>query len=291
MPEKGHLMAETDPTSARAQTFWSGEAIRWVIVTLLIPFAGFVWNRVEKGSAERRHALEEQRDSARSEAQRRLESARSESEIVIRLLPSLTSADEAARGIALAVLVNLASREALSSQLIGAVQVAISLTEKRVTEGKATPAEQVALSNLAETSDVPTSDSGKATPASSAPRPAPVYKVQVPRVYIHIFDEADRPAARQLESWIKTDRRWLAPGIENVLATAARGSARAPTGSSSVEVRYFNEEDRDRAEQIVRYTISAGRRAVVKRVGNMRVPVGQIEVWFPQQSPSSPGHG
>jgi len=274
-------------TGSTPRPFWSGEGIRWAIVTLLIPFAGFVWNLVEKKSADRQHALEVQRDSARAEAARRVESARSESEIVIRLLPSLTSPDETARGIALAVLLNLASREALSSELIGAVQVAIGVTEKRVTEGTATAAEQTALSNLAMRADA--SAPGPEQPVDSttgpgASRPVPLYKVEVPRVYIHIFDEADRPAARQLESWIKTDRRWLAPGIENVVATAARRGSRPPGGTSTIDVRFFHEEDRARAEQIVRYAVAAGNRAVARQVRNTRAPAGQLEVWFPARS-------
>jgi hypothetical protein len=58
----------------------TSESVRWIVVTLLIPLAGFVWNEVEKRRVER---------------QGELERARAESEIVIRLLPSLTSPDEA----------------------------------------------------------------------------------------------------------------------------------------------------------------------------------------------------
>ena len=44
------------------------------------------------------------------------------------------------RGIALAVLLNLANRQALSLELVGSVQVAVDSAQQRLREGKATPA-------------------------------------------------------------------------------------------------------------------------------------------------------
>lgn len=272
-------MVDTDPKTA-PRTRWTGESARWLVVTLLIPFAGFVWNEVEKRRIER----EAQLDRTRLDAQQRLESARAESEIVIRLLPSLTSSDEGPRGVALAILVNLASKQALSPELVSSVQVAIDLATKRVTDGTASAAEQMALTNLAATTYVPTAEQSTTEPGGTPPPPpAPQYQVRVPRVYLHIFDESDRDAAGQLQTWITSEKRWLAPAIENVVTTAARRNTKPPAASGTAEVRYFYDDDRALADDVASRMRMTGIASRPRQVNNPRAPSGQIEVWFPKR--------
>lgn len=155
--------------------------------------------------------------------------------------------------------------------------MAVSVSEARVSEGTATPVEQRALTRLAERADAPTSD---LPAAADADRVSPVarYRVTVPRVYIHIFDERDREAAGRLEDWLTGTRRWLVPGIENVVATALRRKARPPAGTSSIEVRYFHQEDASHAREIARFM---GPGTTPKLNTSLRAPAGQLEVWFP----------
>jgi hypothetical protein len=280
-------MPETDQGPGRSRAWWTSEGTRWVFVTLLIPFAGFVWNEVQEREAERQKAIER----VRAEEQARVADARSESDIVIRLMPALASPDEASptRGIALAILLNLASREALAPELVSAVQVAVDNTQQRVREGTATEAERAALSRIAAATDRLPADrvDGGAPVAGESPRPtaARELQVEVPRVYVHIFDEAQRNAADALTRWITGERRWLAPGIENVAATAERAGRTPPAGRPTADVRYFNDEDRGDAQEISAWLTRAGTPAVVTQVRNLRAPAGQVEVWFP----ASPG--
>ena len=278
-------MPDTDVGPGRSRAWWTSESTRWVFVTLLIPFSGFVWNEVQKREAERQKAIER----VRAEEQARVADARSESDIVIRLMPALASPDEASptRGIALAILLNLASREALAPELVSAVQVAVDNTQQRVREGTATPAERAALSRIAAATD--RLDAGRveaAAPGAAAGEPlrptaAQALQVDVPRVYVHIFDEAQRSAAETLTRWITGERRWLAPGIENVAATAERAGRTPPAGRQTADVRYFNDEDRGDAQEIAAWFTRAGTPAAVTQVRNLRAPPGQVEVWFP----------
>ena len=104
-----------------------------IIVTLLIPFVGFVWNEVEKHNAERQRVIEDKR---------------AESEIVIKLLPSLAGDPAApARGIAMAVLSNMAQAGALREELKTAVDLAIKESDERARAGKATESERVGLTD------------------------------------------------------------------------------------------------------------------------------------------------
>ena len=273
-------MPESEPGTKAARAVWTGESIRWIIVTLLIPFAGFVWNEVQEQDAKRKKEIE----VVRANEQARVANARSESDIVIQLLPALGSSEAGSplRGIALAILLNLASREALSPELVSAVQVAIDTAQQRVRAGTATDAERAALDKIAAATDVP----AESNPSGTRPPPttrAKAFRVQVPRVYIQLFDEADRGAAVALEAWIKTERHWLAPGIENVVASAKRANKASPQGSNSTDVRYFNEEDAARAEEISSWLRKSGTPCTTRHVSKVRAPAGQMEVWFPKR--------
>lgn len=277
-------MPGTDSTAGAARPWWAGEGVRWLIVTLLIPFAGFVWNEVQKHEVERQKVLER----VRADEQTRVANARSESDIVIRLLPALASGDEASpmRGIALAVLLNLANRQALSLELVGSVQVAVDSAQQRLREGKATPAERAALSRIAAATDRPSDggDEAKPPPApGGATTAVQAFRVQVPRVYIQIFEDADSDRARELQDWIVSKQRWLAPGIENVVATAARANRKPPLGTSAASVRYFNDEDRSRAEDVATYLRRTGVPEVAVQLVKAKAPPGQLEVWFPKR--------
>lgn len=263
-------MAGTDRSEASSRQ-WGAETIRWVIVTLLIPFAGFVWNEVQEREAER---------------QGEIERAQRESAIIIQLMPALSDPDEnsARKGIALAILINLANREALAPELVGAVtDVAIEASEERVSAGLATDAERTALGTIAARTDrrstSPDAPAAGATPSVSS---TGVRQIEIPRVYIQIFDETDRASAQALKQWCTNEQRWLAPGIENVTATAERTGGEVPAGAEIGDVRYFNDVDRERAEAMVAWLTSNGVRARTTS-SSLSAPPGQIEVWFPKR--------
>jgi hypothetical protein len=252
-------------------------------VTLLIPFSGFVWNQVQERELERQKVLERER----ADAQARIENARGESDIVIKLLPALSSTDDssAVRGIALAVLLNLGNRQALSPELVSSIQVAVDTAQQRIREGKATEAERVALNKLAAAADRPPEQTNISRPAGAeVPTAARAFRVQIPRVYIQIFDEADRERARALQDWCTTTQRWLAPGIENVVATAKRNNRNVPEGTNTWRVLYFNDEDFTRANDLAGRLRTLGAGVVVVQRRTQPVPVGQLEVWAPRRS-------
>jgi hypothetical protein len=78
-------------------------------------------------------------------------------------------------------------------------------------------------------------------------------------------------------------QRWLAPGIENVVATAARANRKPPVGTSAASVRYFDDEDRSRAEDVATYLRRTGVPEIVVQLVEAKVPPGQLEVWFPRR--------
>jgi hypothetical protein len=80
----------------------------------------------------------------------------------------------------------------------------------------------------------------------------------------------------------REQQRWLAPGIENVVATAARANRKPPVGTSAASVRYFNDEDRSRAEDVA-YLRRTSVPEVAVQLVKAKVPPGQLEVWFPRR--------
>jgi hypothetical protein len=275
-------MPKSESEATPWRSFLTAESLRWVVVTLLIPFAGFVWNEVQKREVARQEHLE----GVRADEQVRVANARAESDIVIRLMPALANKDEASpeKGIALAILLNLASREALSADLASAVAVAVEATAARVAAGNATEAEKTALSRIAAATDVASAgaEATAATRAGTTPTVAQEIVVQVPRVYIHIFDQTDRPRADALQKWIAYDQHWLAPGIENVVATAERRGGEAPAAPGTVEVRFFNVGDSDRAREVTSWLRGNGAPDTVIKKLDLKAPAGQLEVWFPR---------
>jgi hypothetical protein len=269
--------AETPPS----RSFWTAESFRWVIVTLLIPFTGFVWNEVQEREVDRQKDLER----VRADEQARIANARGESDIVIKLMPSLASKDDtsAEQGIALAILLNLASREALSPELASAISVAVVTAQQRVQNGKASEAERAALTNIAAATDVESTDpaSTGTTRGGSTATAAQEFVVAVPRVYIHIFGQTHQGAAEELQKWIAYEKNWLAPGVENVAAAADRRGGRAPDAPAAVEVRFFNDEDAERAREVASWLSGRGAPDARSKKVNLKAPAGQLEVWFP----------
>jgi hypothetical protein len=261
-----------------ARHWWTTEGLRWIIVTLLIPFSGWVWDQVQTREVERQKQLEK----VKADEQARVANARAESEVVIRLMPALSTQDEtsASRGIALAVLLNLANQKALSAELVSAVQVAVDLSQDRMRKGTASEAERQALTKLAAVNDRPAATTSDAPITSQGTQS---FAVSVPRVYIQIFGDADADEARKLQAWISKEQRWLAPGFENVVAAAAKRGKTPPKGTSTGDVRYFHDEDKANAELIAAHLKASGLPGITVQPSRLATQVGQLEVWFPQR--------
>jgi hypothetical protein len=245
--------------------WWTKEGWRWLIVTLLIPFAGFVWNEVEKHNAERAKVIEDKR---------------AESEIVIKLLPSLAGDPAApARGIAMAVLNSMAQAGALREELKTAVDLAIKESDERARAGKATDSERAGLTTIASKQDRSVEGVAAAGTAGTPPA-APL--ITTPRVYVQIYGDADRAMANDLRAWVNGSKHWLAPAVEDVTATAARKGGAVPKGTAQIRVVYFNGDDAHRAEEVAQWIRDNQSTDVIVQSNKLKAPPGQLEVWYPQ---------
>ena len=91
-----------------------------------------------------------------------------------------------------------------------------------------------------------------------------------PRVYLQIFDEAQRTKAKDIQS-VLAKEGLLVPGIENV------GKSNAVKETT---VRYFNDSDATTAQRVHDTLVNNGiPQALVRRLP-LKANPGNIEVWF-----------
>ena len=277
--------AETPPKRG----WFATEGWRWLIVTILIPAAGFVWDRVQERQHRREQAFEDRRN---------------QSELVIKLLPAL-SADPASsqRSVALAMLSDLAQKGAGGDSLFAAVNLTLQESDRRVRAGQASDSERAALTQIAMARDETTmrdaaptivSNTAKTEPAPDKPaataapdRPAVAtaqrgYAITTPRLYVQVFDDSQVALADKLRADYAAERHWLTPGVENVARTAGSRGTKVPAGGRSARVVYFSNEDEARARTVVDWLHEHGMADATLQLSSLKAPAGQIEVWFPK---------
>ena len=122
-------------------------------------------------------------------------------------------------------------------------------------------------------------------PPVAAPREVPSrgYAISSPRLYVQVFDESQKALADKLRGDYAKERRWLTPGVENVMRTAAARGLKAPAGTANARVVYFSSDDEARARSVVDWLHENGQRDAVAQLSPLKAPPGQIEVWFPNR--------
>jgi hypothetical protein len=284
--------------ASSARGWFVSEGWRWLVATILIPLAGFGWDRLQ----ERQMQREQQLDAARAAQQQAFEDRRNQSELVIKLLPALAAEPGTSqRNVALAVLSDLAQRGAGGDSLFAAVNLAVQETDRRVRSGQASDGERAALTQLAVArdegirSDAATGVAAAVAAASTAAAasesvqaiqrdaaaPARSFAIATPRLYVHVFDDSQLPEADKLRAAYATERRWLTPPAENVVQTALARRSPAPAGSAATRVVYFHADDAARAQTVVDWLRANGQPGTVAQASKLAAPQGQIEVWFP----------
>jgi hypothetical protein len=296
------------PAPAAKPGWFATEGWRWLIVTVLIPLAGFGWDRLQERQHQRDKALESERAQDRAKA----EELRNQSELIIKLLPSLAAEPASPqRAVALAMLADLARHNTgrIGDSLFAAVNLAVQETDTRVKAGVATDAERATLTQIAMARDEgvrnpePTAAPGPAAAPGPGPgagpgpgpeaRPAPPqpiseaptrgYAISTPRLYVHVFDESQQALADKLRADYAKERRWLTPGIENVVRTAAARGIKLPRGTANARVLYFSSDDEARAQSVVQWLRANGLPDAAAQFSKLKAPPGQIEVWFPNR--------
>lgn len=108
----------------------------------------------------------------------------------------------------------------------------------------------------------------------SAAQPEPVSTaISKQIIYLQIRNDNQRDAAQKIRDWLKT-QNYLVPGIEQL-----------PKGPSTTEVRYFRNDDTDRAEAISdllskQKIPNVSTKYIAGFEDSTVIPKGQYEIWF-----------
>ena len=281
-------MSTDTPVPPTKPGWFASEGWRWLIVTILIPAVGFGWDRLQ----ERQLKREKELDRERGAQQQRFEDRRNQSELVIKLLPALSSdPGSSQRSVALAVLSDLAQRGAGGDSLFAAVNLAVQESDRRVRSGQASDSERATLTHIAAARDEglrvdpQAARAEPAPPATEQPRTkdaAPrAFAIATPRLYVQVFDDSQLAAADKLRNEYANERRWLTPGVEK--GTIATPDGKPLPGNKVIRVDYFNNADEKRANTVVDWLRSNGHPDARAQLSALKAPPGQIEVVFPNE--------
>lgn len=250
------------------------ELIKWALVSLAIPVGAGVHGHFQ------------------AQAIRDAEMARTDVELLLKLLPELNSTRAQQVEMARRIVFGL-DRTSSASPSVKAM--AVHLRELEEQNRKSGRLRDAALISEAEAQVDP---SISPVPPVAAPSTTTIVETVATqlshapeRVFIQIYAEQDRGDADAVREALR-EQGVAVPAIENVLASAREPQAvRRFAQRGSIAVRYFNASDRPKAEAVA--GLIAGIMGTppvgVQHVDRSRtkVPVGQLEIWFPITADSS----
>lgn len=251
---------------------------------MAIPLAVFLWGHQAAKEAKR---AEDVRSTMEQEALRQrqaVETAQRNFDLVIKLLPNLNRDDSSReRRNALAVLAALEREGQLDKALRAAFVENVSILDNAVaSDGSVKSVPQLQELEIL----------GRGSPSSaeisSGAAAAPTLVVPGTKVYIQIFDDEQRALAHQIQEAARA-LGIAAPGIENVINTAAKRGKHPPMGYKRSTLLVFKRADLALAirlaEKVKDLTgIELERKVLADESAFDKVPAGQLEIWLPYQN-------
>jgi len=273
------------PKSLKTE-FWTIETFKWGVVALLIPLTTFVWQLFENHRADEKLALSHQAEVAKQDIDR-----------VTALIPRLSSQVPLERDIARVVLVKLAAVNPSGATGALADEVNARLSASANIDDRVKGAEGAEILYRAEQAAAKAPQSSANTPdLSAAPigtvvQTRPASTINPSYVYIHIYNENQRPGAEKLRDALRGDGIAV-PGIENVLSTQGDRMLKGPQ-RTVIGVRYFHQPDASAAANLASRVselapdYGAPRLQAVLSASSDRVRSGLVEIWFPCRAAAS----
>jgi hypothetical protein len=208
----------------------------WFLSTCIV--GGITYWYAERQEAEK-HRIEVAANIEKQEIekkQKELEKARYNASLVIVLLPHLASPENKQNQLAIAVTHYLKEK----GELPGELESVLAEIVKGGNMPNSSPSDQAKVNAAAAVIDIPQkSELDNRSDLTSLP----------PRVYMQIPTQAQREMAQSLQSKLRASG-FLVPGIENVENKA--------TSPKQTEVRFYRDEDRSEALQVIRILTEAG---------------------------------
>jgi hypothetical protein len=227
---------KTESWRARIWLFLNSGLGLWFLSTCIVGGITFWYaehQQAEKIRLEQAGNIEKQKAE---EKQKELEKARYNASLVIVLLPHLASPENKQNQLAIAVTHYLKDK----GELPGELESVLAEIVRGGNLSSTSPSDQEKINAAAAVLDLPQKSELENRPdLTSLP----------PRVYMQIATQTQREMAQSIQTRLRASG-FLVPGIENV-----EGKATSP---SQTEVRFYRDEDRNEASQVIRILKEAG---------------------------------
>jgi hypothetical protein len=253
---------------------------KWIVVTLVIPLTTWLVGQWQERVAKIQANAATQIEEARRVQEAQIADARGDVAAMTALLPALADPDPRRSGLATDILKRLQKAQHGDSEL----DEAVAAIEARIKERRNSndPAERELGARQAEAIVQASGTKQLAElPAAAAPvanaRLATVTASKPNIVYLQVYSNAQLPAARIAQARLR-QAGVAVPGIENV-ERLIRGRRVVQRG----QVRFFNDADIGQARWTadLMNKLGGGPWSVVRTRIRQKVPLGQVEIWWP----------
>lgn len=272
---------------------WLTENSKWIAATILIPVISVIGaeykKRIEANRQQQeteRRGIEQKAETERLNIKNKQETARANGLLLLPLIDRLSEPGNADRQVMALSVLNYLGTDTLPHEIVEAISARVNAASKRFDGRVATDADTALLTIVAE-GQAKASGEGALAGNDQKVRSAEISILSTislpPRVYIHIFDEFDRPLMQLIADELKT-KKILVPGIQNVVMTSNMNqSNNRPKPEKTASVRYFKEDDKLVADEVIRlFSIKDRRKYELVYLPKLesKVRPGHIEVWL-----------
>jgi hypothetical protein len=253
--------------------------LKWVIVTLAIPLATYLFTDYQKSLAEIKAGEDRKIAEAAGARESLIADARSDVEAMTALLPALSDSDPKKSELALSILERLkGAQHGANSGIMATYNAMVAQIRERLNS----PDPKVANLGARQLEAIQTvSESTQQIKATTVAQIAPnkadkVAEIKPTRVYIHTFIETQRAQALAAQEGLR-NLGVAVPGIEDVSDKLPRGTL------PGWQIRYFSDSDLGAARWAKNHLTDIGypEFAIFKSRASSTVASGQIELWWP----------
>jgi len=221
---------------ARLWLFLNSGLGLWFLSTCIVGGITFWYAQRQQAEQQRIERTEKDEKREGESKQKELEKARNNAALVVVLLPHLASPENKQSQLAIAVTHYLKDK----GELPGELESVLAEIVKGGNLANNSPGDQAKVNAAAAVLDLPEkSELTNRSDLTSLP----------PRVYMQIATQTQREMAQSIQTRLRTSG-FLVPGIENV-----EGKASSP---KKTEVRFYRDEDRNEALQVIQILKDAG---------------------------------
>jgi hypothetical protein len=277
-------LGKSDKETNAVMRLLKSENFRWVVTALAIPLSVFLWGEHDKKMEDQKKVRSDQQVRQERLAREKSETTQHNVDLVIRLLPMFSRPPgDPDRKNAFLIVKTLEDESQLPPSFRAAIQnsasdIGFEVGKDQTYKSKSVLSEAEALS------------SSNPSSLDIAQNGASVSTLVVPgaKAFIQIFSDDQLGDAERLRQTARS-LGIAAPGVENVVTTAAKRNRKPPASYKVPTLLVFKQVDKDVALRLREAVLAnTGIELAIEdrstQAAFRSVPVGQLEIWLPDPS-------